>query len=230
MNNRQESKLRMYRETDMVLDNNKSSAASIPALAKEAANLKSVIALIDELHPQQAIDTKGVTTSKNQLREDITENVNTIAGALFSYGTHKNDNDLCQRVNVYPSTLLRASIADFNRICSEIVTECDKAGAGLSDYGITAEMVTGLKSRLSEFKSASVLPRNARVEISTATSNLEELFAKADDILLNHIDVLMLQFKASDPEFYKNYSSARIIEDRGSRKPKDKKAKEAPAA
>lgn len=229
MNNRQESKSRMYRESDLVLTKNKPLVDSIVALAREAANLKLVITEIDDLHPKQATDTKGVTISKNQLKEEISETVTTVAGALFSYGTFKNDADLCQRVNVYPTMLQRATIADFIRICSEILAECDKAGTGLNDYGISAEMVTGLKTKFSEFKAASVLPRNAVVEKSTATSNLEALFNKADDILLNHIDLLMLQFKKSAPNFYNDYNNARIIEDRGSRKPKDKKS-ETPAA
>jgi hypothetical protein len=66
------------------------------------------------------------------------------------------------------------------------------------------------------------------VEKVTATSNLDELFRKCDDILLNHIDTLVVQFKKTAPNFFKDYDNARIIVDQGNRKDKDKK-KETPA-
>jgi hypothetical protein len=228
MNNRQESKLRMYKGTHRVLHTNKTLVDSIPALAREAANFEVVIAEIEGEHKKQAIDSKGITVSRDQVREDLTEDANMMAGALFSYAKHKGDADLCQRTNVYPSTLMRSSQADFIRITSEIAGECQKAGASLSDYGPSADAIAKYVSRVELYKQMSTMPRNAKVEKVTATSNLDELFRKCDDILLNHIDTLVVQFKKTAPNFFKDYDNARIIVDQGNRKDKDKK-KETPA-
>lgn len=229
MNNRQESKLRMYRLCDRVLKAYKQDVDTVAALAREAAHLDTTITEIDTIHKKQSVDSKGVTVSRNQLREEVAESANMMAGALFSYGTHKGDADLCQRTNVYPSILMKASQAEFIRITSEIASECEKAGANLAEYGISAEAITQYASKVEEYKKISTAPRNSKVEKSTATSQLEELFQKCDDILLNHIDVLVLQFKKAASQLYNDYNNARIIEDHGSRKPKDKKS-EAPAA
>lgn len=224
MNNRQESKLRMYKEAALVLKNYKNEVDSIQAFAREAANLNLGITEIEAVHKKQAIDSKGVTISRNQFREDLAEEANIMAGALFSYGTHKSNADLCQRTNVYPSMLMKCSQADFIRITSEIAAECVKAGADLAGYGPTADSIAHYVARVEEYKQHAVVPRNAIVEKSTATSNLEELFQKCDDILYNHLDVLVLQFKKTNLTFFKDYDSARIIQDHGTRSVKTKTA------
>lgn len=221
MTNRQEVKLRMYHVVLGVLDNNKSLVERVEMLAKEAANLRLTVKNIEEEHPKQAVDTKGVTQSIHNQREELGETANILAGALYSYGAHLGNTDLCERMNIYPSTLQRATLADFKRICSEVLSEAEKAGEALLKYGIEANTIVEFKGDLEKYGTEASQPRQSQVEKSTATLTLEELFTRADDILFNHIDGLVLPFKRTNVEFYLDYQNARVIVDRGSRAKKD---------
>jgi hypothetical protein len=215
MTNRQEVKLRMFNTVILVLLKFLEVIKLIPALYREFLNFQEKVKAIEALHPVQAADNKGITEAKNIERDDVAEMANILSGALYSYGTHKKDAELYEKMSLEPSAFSRANLADFIKLCNTILTECEKAGAALEDYGVSAETISGFKTSFESFKSNAVKPRGAIVEKSTATSTLEELFSDAEGILVNHIDSLILPFKLTNAQLYKEYQSARILEDRG---------------
>jgi hypothetical protein len=87
----------------------------------------------------------------------------------------------------------------------------------LADHGVTPAKVTTLKNALKTYDSLRTLPRDARSARSVATKQLKALFPKVDRLLARRIDRQMVQFKASDPEFYAKYRSARVIVDPASK-------------
>lgn len=48
---------------------------------------------------------------------------------------------------------------------------------------------------------------------SAATKQLSELFPQLNELLRDRVDRLMVQYKESAPEFFKEYQSARVIVD-----------------
>lgn len=224
MTNKQESLLKMFREVIRIFLKYAQAVKSIAALDREAKNLESVTAEIDEIHPRQAVDGKGVTQSKNQLRESLELEAAIMAGALFSYGTHKGDADLCQRMNFTERTLERMTVADFIKFINMVKIELDKAGTAIAEYGPSTDEITQYGAKVEKFKKESTAPRNVVVEKSTATTELEDAFTRGNNILKNHTDNLMLKFKLSNTAFFNDYTSARIIEDRGSRSTSKTKA------
>lgn len=217
MNNKQEAQLRMFREVQLILNKYKTDVDTIAAMAREAANFNGYIVKIDAEHPRQAVDGKGVTISKNQMKKLLIAHITIFSGALSSYGKHQKNADLVQRMDVSKYDLDRASVADLIKFLNETVTEFKKFSTSMADYGITPEMVTSIEAEVASFKAASTMPRNVRVEKSTATSNLEEFFEGCNSTLKDHLDKFIPQFEDKNPAFYKDYNNARIVEDRGSR-------------
>lgn len=223
MTNRQEAKLKMYNEAHAVLERYKADVESNVVLKEEVAKFKTGIDRIEALHPRQEVDNKGITTSKDDLREDMVEQALVLAGILFSYGTHNNNADLCERMDLYPTDLNRASIPKFKKMCTEILTECENAGDKIVKYGGTPELIGKFKEDTDIFKKASTNPRDAVVGVSAATISMADLFAIQEETLNNHIDLLMLQFLKKNPTFFNEYQHARIVQDHGSRSKKNAK-------
>ncbi len=217
MNNKQEAQLRMFREVDLILNKYKTDVDTIAAMAREAANFNGYLSKIDAEHPRQAVDGKGVTRSKNQMKRLLISRISLFSGALSSYGKHQKNADLVQRMDVSKYNLDRASIANLIKFLNETVSEFKIYSSSMADYGITPEMVTSIEAEVASFKTMSTMPRNVRVEKSTATSNLAEFFDGCNSTLKDHLDKFIPQFEDKNPAFYKDYNNARIIEDRGSR-------------
>ena len=74
--------------------------------------------------------------------------------------------------------------------------------AELPDHGVTAAKITAFKHAIKAFDSLRTLPRDARSARSVATKQLKTPFPKVDRLLTRRIHWQMVQFKASDPEFY----------------------------
>jgi hypothetical protein len=217
MTTRQEVKLKRNNVVISVLNSYQSDAATIPALARKITEFVGTTRQIEQIHLQQASDTKGITEGKNLLKDDVAELGLVIAGALFSYGDSINNADLCERMDLVITDFKKNTVANFKKLCTEIVTEAQKAGTNLVDFGTTAETVTTFQTLVTQFHDLATKPREEIVKKSTATTTLDELFTISDQILEFHIDKLMLQFKSRNSQFYKDYQNARIIEDRGSR-------------
>lgn len=81
----------------------------------------------------------------------------------------------------------------------------------LGDHGVTTEKLKALKQALKAFDAVRALPRNAIGAGAAATKALERLFPQADRLLENQVDRLVWQFRASTPEFYDKYQTARSI-------------------
>jgi hypothetical protein len=101
---------------------------------------------------------------------------------------------------------------------SEVVLEEARAiHEELIDYGVTAAILTEFEAKKESFKDVIVSPRSARVIKKAARVRLRELIKATDDLLKNRLDPMMVQFKTTHPDFYREYFNARIILDIGSR-------------
>ncbi len=217
MTTRQEIKLKRNNVLITVFNRYKTDADAVPALARKIIEFTETNQRIEQVHPRQTSDTKGITEGKNQLKDEVAEMGLVIAGALFSYGDHTNNNDLCERMDLVITDFKQQTVAKFKKLCNEIVSESDKAGAELTEFGVTTDTLTSFKNLVTQFNELATRPREEIVKKSTLTTTLDEYFTQADRLLEYHIDKLMIQFKSRNISFFRDYQSARIIEDRGAR-------------
>jgi hypothetical protein len=83
----------------------------------------------------------------------------------------------------------------------------------LGDRGVTTEKLKALKQALKTYDTLRALPRNAIGAGAAATKALDRLFPQVDRLLENQIDRLVWQFRATTPDFYDKYQTARTIVD-----------------
>lgn len=58
-------------------------------------------------------------------------------------------------------------------------------------------------------------PTSARTQRKGITEEIEAQFGRADELLEDGPDKLILQFRESAPAFFRDYQNARAIQDRG---------------
>jgi hypothetical protein len=99
-------------------------------------------------------------------------------------------------------------------IAADLVT---KDAAAMSDYGLTATRLTDLQSAITAYSAMVGSPRAAIAGKAAITDAIEGEFSRADNILGQQFDKLVVQFEAANPQFVKAYRSARNIVATGSR-------------
>lgn len=217
MNTIQKSKHKRNGIVISVLNRYETEVKSIPALARQAARFEEIYNKIEETHPIQASDRKGITTSKNLVREDVTLLGLILAGSLHSYADETGNAELAQRMNLTATSFNRLPVENFKAFCLEIVNEARKYGDKLTDYGSNSESIEQFATASANFKEAAKEPRNAVVKISNATMSLADMFNEMEAIMASHFDKLIVAFQSKNANFYREYIAAKIIEDHPAR-------------
>ena len=99
--------------------------------------------------------------------------------------------------------------------CQQIHDAGTENLAALTDYLITTALLTDLQQKIAAYNAAIQKPRQAKTNTKTATSQLEQVFAAADQVLGARLDKLVVQFEDANPTFFTNYQNARLIVDSG---------------
>jgi hypothetical protein len=211
MNNKQESKLKMIRLVVSLFARYQTFINSVQALSQFVEALKNILKRIEEVHPVQSADNTGITIDKDNLREELRDQLLILGGMVYNFADDSDNKEVAVRMNLHKSDFDRASLALFNKLCTTVIDDCTKLASSLEKYGYKAEMLVRANDLSEEFKLASVKPRQAKVEVSVATNTVADLFSEAMNIFENKTDRLMLQFAATEPEFYREYVNARMI-------------------
>jgi FtsZ-binding cell division protein ZapB len=211
MTNKQESKLKMIRLVILLFTRNQTVINTIQALAMAVEALKNILKQIEQFHSVQSANNTGITVDKDNLREELRDQLLILGGMVFNFADDSGNKEVAARMNLHKSDFDRASLALFNKLCATVIDDCTKAAASLEKYGYKAEMIANVNGLAEEFKTASVKPRQAKVEVSVATDTVAGLFSDAMNILENKTDRLILQLATTEPEFYLEYVNARMI-------------------
>jgi hypothetical protein len=148
-----------------------------------------------------------------------------VASAVFAFASDTNDAGLAARVNFNRSDLKRGREAQIASRCENILAAATQSLSSLDDdYGITQEKLDGLQEKIDAFRTAQPKPRRTRANSKAATQQMKQCFDKADLVVRDKFDKLIVQFEASEPVFFGEYMAARKIGAVSSRSSKDKPA------
>ncbi len=91
--------------------------------------------------------------------------------------------------------------------------------ADLNKYFISSDKMDKLNGLLADFNGAIPQKRVAVSVSKVSTVNIGEVVSSLNTMLKDEIDVLMLLFEETQPDFYRAYKNARIIVDYAGRGP-----------
>lgn len=212
MQKRMINKQRMQIAVMDFLEENKPKLAFAPALVGYVAGLQDTLAHISTMQQAQLASSEGHTLTKDALREKVTTGLLEIVKRAKAFAIVTDNKVLQEAVNYPYSVLRRLPQASLMSAVNAVVDAVSLKLADITPYGLTPEMLQQVQQDLIAYTTA--LPGTKRVIASrkTATGELGNLFAEADQSL-KKVDVLMDIISTADPLFYQEYKNLRMIDD-----------------
>ena len=212
MNAKQANKLRMYLAVQGALQNHQDVWQNLQAFVDGEGEFEEQIASIRSLVQVQE-NRKGGTVDKAQTLNALVDSAFEIAGAIRAYARVSADDELAATMSFSRSDIILGRDSQVLARCQNIQAKAAELGTALKDYGVTPAKVTALKNQTDAFAAVEAKPRQQSATSAAATKSLPQLFALADEVLNDRLDVLAVQFKETEPAFYNEYITARVIVD-----------------
>ena len=169
------------------------------------------IPLIEQNRDAQLLETTGITTDKTTKRNSMTDKALFMINRMQSYANVVTNPELLENIKYSASDLKKKRDSDVIGICNIVTAKANANVTALATYGVTAAMITELQAAITAYMAVLAKPKVAKSQTKTATENLAKLFKEADDILNQRLDLDIELFKATKPEFYSQYKTARMI-------------------
>lgn len=215
MNTRQKNKLNMYHSTEEICVLNTATWTPITAYGAAFVLYQGKVRDIENLQVKQEADLKGITENKSNKESGLISSALSISKPMVAFANVTNNPQLRQEVDYSETDLFQSADSDLEAKCTLIKERADTHSTALVAYGVTAPMITGLGTAISDYHDVISGPRSAEAVKKQQTAEIEVLFKETDQILKGQLDQLMVLFENSNPEFYGAYKNARIIVDLG---------------
>ena len=211
-----QNKFAMYQATNMVLTKTKYKTlwSGLPGFVRLQAALTTEIASIADSSGKQGRRKTGLADDKDAARQAMCKAGNIMAGAVAAYAHQINNHELLTRVETTLSILTSGRGKDSRDKCADILSAATANLTALADYGVAQTDLDSLKQRIDDFDELMPQPQVAIGSAKGAGQAMDAAFDRADGILNNGLDNLMLKFEETQPEFFRDYTNARIIIDR----------------
>ncbi len=221
MTDPQRNKLAMYLAVLGVMNKYNSVWTTLTAIADIVTRLTGLTTAIQAASGVQGSPLTGIAGGKRRKRMEMMEQASSVAGDLHSYAVKQNDTSLAAKVSLQFSDLLRMPETEIAPRCQEIHDLANTNAAALAPYGTDAADITALQTAIDDFKESMTKPRQAVVGRKQVTGNIAHDETTADDLLKRELDRSMRKFAKKNPDFFGEYTTARMIIDLGSGGGKD---------
>ncbi|MBL7784525.1 MAG: hypothetical protein JNM36_01325 [Chitinophagales bacterium] len=219
MNNNQENKRSMYFSVLGTLNVNKSIWQGFLPFSNAVDRFHIANEQITEQSMLQSTPITGVSEDKKQVREEIEAGLEHLCRKLTAFANVTNNMTLRDKVNYNSTRLSLQRDTLLIDLTQNVIDLADYNLNKLGDYNIDANMLSNLQEKLNEFNDILSSPRQQIINRKGATKQLSSLFKEGDSILKNEMDLLVIEFEKTHPDFVRNYKNARIIIDlRGRRR------------
>jgi hypothetical protein len=203
----------MYSAVDIVLTNFKTVVDTVPALAAFQTELQANIAALLSNAEIQDTAADGVAVDKEQKRLSLCRASATMAGIVKAWAEATGNVLIAAQMSITYSDLLRLKDGILAERCGTIHDTANDNLAALANYNVTAAKLTALTNTIDAFKNANNAPRTAEIEISAATTAVQQTDKDTKSLLDKRMDPLMQDFRETEVDFYNQYKAARVIQD-----------------
>ena len=190
--------------------NHRAIWSSVKGFADAVSDLEEVVARIDVLLKVQE-GKDGAAAEKARALQLLGDAAYEIAAATRSCAVTSGNTFLAGQVDFTRSQVTDGRDATVAARCEGILDTANGVSDLLKDYGITTAKLTKLRQRIDAFNAVQTKPRQVTSSSSAATRELPGLFQQAIAVLEDRLDGLVVQFKESQPSFFNEYQSARVI-------------------
>jgi hypothetical protein len=176
-------------------------------------NFKSKKAAIDLLYNKTETGNKRASMHKKYIGEKLVEQTYGVTVMMMDGFTRYKDKGLYDRVacsKEYLWQLNGASLIDHAR---EVLDLGREKLFILADYQLSKAVMNELESTINLYEQMLYVPVVATGEIKAVHSSLDTLFAEVHHILTHELDLLMVSFEKTHPDFFNEYLDVcRVVE------------------
>jgi hypothetical protein len=213
MTEKLENKLRMYYSVSSVCDTNTDLWQENEAFKASYAKFQSYIPVIQKYRDVLKMENIATDTLKSFDRVELEEMGFYISGKIIQYAKDSNNEKLLSDMREKRNKLLRSEHIELFAICTSISKEALNYIDRLTDYDISTENINEFQQLTNYFSLNINRVRNSTTKHKSAREIIAKYFRDADEILKERLDSDIEFFKNSDPDFYYQYKSARIVVD-----------------
>jgi hypothetical protein len=176
------------------------------------------IPLIEANRDAQIADTKSITEEKNSKLEVMQQKGLFICNRLMSYASATGNTELFDSVKILESELKRTTNVKAVGINNNILAKVTASATYLTPYSVVALTITDYKNAIMAYSAMLVKPKTVQGQTKNATQTLAQLYKEENNTLKTRLDLDIEVFKTSNPDFYSQYQTARVVQSRGSSK------------
>ena len=188
--------------------------SGIPGFVQLQTDLATEIGIITTLSPKAMRRKTGSAEDKDAARTAMCKAALVIAGGAAAYAHKVGNHELLVRVDTTMTTLAGGRGKDSRDKCSDILAAATANLPALADYAVAQADLTKLTQLIADFDELLPQPQLALGSAKGAGQAIDVALDKIDGILNNGLDNLMLKFEDTNPDFFRDYTNARIIIDR----------------
>jgi len=220
---RERNQREMGQKVKIVLDEFAAKVNTIPVFQDVHLQFASVLQDIDITDEQYTNLLKGRTEKAHTAEEEMVNLAVKIGKVLNIFAQVKNLPEVKAISDVTHSDFYYVRNAVCLQKAETIFKHVEANLTTLADFGITSADLNEFEQAIKNFRDAIDTRGESFNEKHAMREKLDKLFVKMNDILKNQLDNFIELFKNSDPVFYDEYWSARVIWDIGGKhvKPDD---------
>ncbi len=217
-------KLKMYHTVSSVLETRKPVWENSPAFSSDVNKLDSCIAKIDA-KSVSITGSEKKSKEKQQAWQEMLDAALVVCGAGYAYADSIGDDGLKTQFDYNRSGLKTGNEKEACDRCTNIALVAEPIAKALSDFNMPAGGVDILNDAAAKYNRLISAPRTAIKGDKSTKEEMLQVFADCDKLLVEQLDKMMLPFENSQPEFYIEYTNARVIGgwSRGKKKEEEKK-------
>jgi len=203
-------KLKMYLNVLSVLKNFMSVWVSSLPFKTEVDAFASRLDLIDA-KSRSLQGTQGVSENKKQMSRELMDATLVVCGAGTAYASQIKNNELKTKFNFNKSDLLEGNEKDFYHRCVNISEAAEAIKDNLQGFNLPPNHLEHLKITATAYNQLINAPREAIKAGKSTHEEVESLYDECDLALDERLDMMMLIYKKSHPDFFTEYTNARHI-------------------
>lgn len=210
MNRLLECKYGMYLATQGYVKPFVSVTSKLPGFDGYFANFNENNEIIKATKEQLEHGTSGISENGEQHRISLIKTTMEVGEKIEVYAKLNNNIVLAKEVHYSESELNKARGISLTDKAIIVYNKATEHAVEVEKYGVTAEMTVNLKAAIDKYGDIIPTIRISRSKQKMNYDNLKELF-KANDTILEKMDLLVEIVKTTNPDFYKGYKNNRKV-------------------
>lgn len=211
------NKVAMYKSLKTIIADNQASWTSLPAFASAYQTFIGRLTALEQRVYQQNLALIGVSAVKDAKKSIVIDKAYAMASAITAYAVVNNDVELINHMKINRHELQSSGKELLLVLVDRIVNRATGLVGHLDDFGVDQASVDELSTLRDELDVQMNAPRNAIIDRKGQTLGIKTLIKEIDTIIKLQLDKLLFILKEDHPQFFIDYTNARIIVDHRNR-------------